>query len=320
MNDLELPWVTVVCTCYNHESYVREALDSVISQTYPKVELIIVDNSSTDRSVNVILTFLQEHPSINFLANSENKGICKAFNEAVQIAKGKYLIDLAADDLLLPHRIQRQVDLFEKLGEEYGIIYSNVELIDSAGKHLEFSLSNIEGPSGHLFAALLEKHFLPSPSTMFRASAFKLLGGYNTALAFEDFDYWIRCSRGHLFHYDDFVGTKKRVLPRSLSSQFYQTRSNHMLESTYVTFAWAASRLQTKEEHRAFAKGASYYFRQCVWLGHFETAMKFEKLLKETTFSADVLTRLACLLLRLRLNVSSAYLRYLGSKNPSRGL
>lgn len=310
MNGTDLPWVTVVCTCYNHESYVREALDSVISQTYPKVDLIIVDNCSTDQSVEVIHSFLQEHPSITFLANTENKGICKAFNEAVQIAKGKYLIDLAADDLLLPHRIQRQVELFEKLEEEYGVIYSNVELIDATGKHVGFSLPTIKGPSGNLFASLLEKHFLPSPSTMFRTSTFKNLGGYNTALAFEDFDYWVRCSREHLFQYDDFIGTKKRVLKNSLSTQFYETRSSRMLESTYTTFKWASSLLHTQVEHKAFVKGASYYFRQAVWLGHFETAIKFKQLLKKTTSSYSILTHLACLILKLRWNVSKVYLCY----------
>jgi len=306
-----LPWVTVVCTCYNHAAYVKDALNSVLLQTYSKVELIVVDNCSSDNSVQIIQRYLQEHPSIIFVANSENKGICKAFNEVSRVAKGKYLIDLAADDILMPTRIERQVTVFEKLGEEYGIVYSNIELIDESGAHQGFAVSGKKSPSGDVFASLLEKHFLPSPSTMFRAFTFHTLGGYNESLLFEDFDYWLRCARHHLFYYDDFVSTQKRVLSSSLSAQFYSITSDRMLESTYATFAWASSHLHSSEERRSFEKGICYYFRQSVWLGHFEVALKFKGLLDQPSFSKRSVTGFANLLLKYRLNTSFLYLHYL---------
>lgn len=303
---MEKPWVSVICTCFQHAPYVQEAMDSVLSQTYPHVQLIVVDNASTDGSSEVISKFVTTHSEIIFIPNKENRGICKAFNEAVPLAKGKYLIDLAADDLLLPNRIADQVAAIEKLPENVAILYGNVEMIDAKGTHLGYSLPlDYEAPSGDVFSNLLEKHFLPSPSTMFRKEIFLKLGGYNEALSFEDFDYWIRCARDYPLAFLRGVTTKKRVLPRSLSSRFYNRRSNKMLESTLVTFQWAFERLRNEEERKALTTGASYYFRQSVLWGHFDTASKFYDLLKEQSIRFS--TQFCVQLWKAKLDVSFFY-------------
>ena len=306
------PIVTVICTCYNHASYVKEALSSVMEQTYPHIQLIVVDNFSTDTSVAVISEFLSPYPGILFLQNKKNKGICRAFNEAAALAKGSYLIDLSADDVLMPDRIERQVAEFERLPEEYGLIYSNVAYIDPQGRLTGYGFQEHDTPpSGDIFAPLLEKHFLPSPTTLFKTSVFFSLGGYNETLAFEDFDYWIRCARNYSFGYLNEVTTKKRVLPQSLSSQFYDTSSSVMLESTFSTFLWASTQLRNSEEKKALQQGATYYFRQSILLGHFKTAKNYYSLLS-TPFMRTSLATLFCLgLFHFKWNVSSYYKKYL---------
>jgi glycosyltransferase involved in cell wall biosynthesis len=109
------PWVTVICVCYNHEDYVEEALRSVVEQTHPNVELIVIDNGSTDGSASRIARFVQRHPAIRFLKNSVNVGLNRAFNQGLALAGGRYVVDLSADDVLLPNRLAQQADLFEKL-------------------------------------------------------------------------------------------------------------------------------------------------------------------------------------------------------------
>ena len=274
------PFVTVICTCYNHADYVKEALASVMAQTYSSIQLIVIDNFSTDFSVAVIIDFIAPYPDIVFIQNKENKGICRAFNDAVALAKGEYLIDLAADDVFCPDRIEKQVEEFERLAKEYAVLYTNIALINAQGQLIKYHFKPDESPpTGDIFARLLEKHFLPSPSTMFRKSAFLSLGGYNEALAFEDFNYWIRCARQYSFCYLDIVSTKKRVLPHSLSTKFYDAQSSVMLESTFSTFQWASIQLKNGDEEKALEQGASYYFRQSVLLGHFVIAQKFYSLL-----------------------------------------
>lgn len=81
------PLVSVICLSYNHEAYVVEALDSVINQTYPNIELLIADDCSTDNSVSVIQDWLQNHPNVYFSANEKNLGNTKTFNQLAKKIK-----------------------------------------------------------------------------------------------------------------------------------------------------------------------------------------------------------------------------------------
>ena len=123
------PLVSVICLSYNHEAYVVEALNSVLNQTYPNIELLIADDCSNDKSVTIIQNWLKHHPKVHFIANEENIGNTKTFNKLAKIAKGDYIIDLAADDLLLPNGIQIQVDAFQKSKfKNIGVVYGNAAL------------------------------------------------------------------------------------------------------------------------------------------------------------------------------------------------
>jgi len=108
------PLVTVICLCYNHDAFVQEALNAVLNQEYQPLELIVVDDASTDGSKNKIEAWLEQHPNCYFIANRTNLGPTKSFNQALQLAKGSYILDLATDDVLLPNAIQLQVAAFEK--------------------------------------------------------------------------------------------------------------------------------------------------------------------------------------------------------------
>lgn len=103
---MDVPLVSVIVICHNHGDYVFEALNSVLSQEYPSLEMIIVDNGSQDGSIDKIKTwlwmndkersvksFLYEHP-INY---------CEAFNEALETAQGDYVIDLSGDEIGRAH-------------------------------------------------------------------------------------------------------------------------------------------------------------------------------------------------------------------------
>ena len=92
--------VSIICTCYNHSSFVIEALESVFNQSYKNIEIIIIDDASSDNSVYLIENWLLDKPNILFLKNEENKGITTSFNKASKYAKGEFLIDFATDDIL----------------------------------------------------------------------------------------------------------------------------------------------------------------------------------------------------------------------------
>src|SRR5690349_14842581 len=135
---MDQPVVSVICLCYNHVRFVEEAIQSVLSQTYKHIQLIVVDDASRDGSDAVISKIVQTYPQIIFIHQTQNVGNCKAFNIGLAKATGDFIIDLAADDILLSDRVEKGVSFFQKENKEVGVQYSDAEWIDETGKHLYF--------------------------------------------------------------------------------------------------------------------------------------------------------------------------------------
>ena len=151
------PLVSVICLCYNHEEYVVEALNSVINQAYPNIELLIADDFSSDNSVSVIKSWLESHPDITFITNKTNLGNTKTFNTLAKIATGEYIIDLAADDILLPNCVEKQVTTFQNSGyKKLGIVYGNLIEIEGNGNFLRNYYTNEDEPkSGDIYKMVI---------------------------------------------------------------------------------------------------------------------------------------------------------------------
>lgn len=280
------PLVSVVCTVYNHERFITAAIQSVLNQTYPAVELIVVDNHSTDQSVARVEEAIRSHPGIQFIKNTENLGICRAFNQGLKIAKGRYVIDLSADDVLHRDRIARQVAGFERLPGDYAVIFSNAAFIDEnnqlTGYHYPISQtgqSTIEVPSGWVFKEILASYFVSTPTMMMRKDVLESLGGYDESLSYEDFDFWVRTARHYRYCYQDEVLTSKRIVRKSLSSHF-QNRHNSLLSSTLKVCYKAFDQCQSVEEYQALATRIRWFIRQCFYAEQFDLALQFKELLK----------------------------------------
>ena len=130
---MQQPLVSVIITCFNHAAFLEEAVQSALLQTHPNCEIIIIDDCSTDDSKTVIEKTHHNNPSITVLFNSENLGFCKTFNKAFAISKGEFIVDLAADDVLLPNKITAQLNRFNELDDEYGVVYSDLTFMDEKG-------------------------------------------------------------------------------------------------------------------------------------------------------------------------------------------
>lgn len=117
-----MPRVSVVLNCFNHAAYVREAVASVLGQTWDDLELIAIDNGSTDDSKAVLREFEGES-RVRLFLHDENRSISQRLNEGVEAAGGEFVSILYSDDYYLPERIERQVARFEKLEPDYGVVY-----------------------------------------------------------------------------------------------------------------------------------------------------------------------------------------------------
>ena len=269
----QLPLVSIICLCYNQEAYVLKALDSVLAQTYPNIELIVVDDASTDNSQQVIGEWVEGHPEISFLPLSENVGNCRAFNLGLWQSKGAWVVDLAADDVLLPQRIARQISYAQSLPSTYGALFSDAWLIDALGQRLRsYYPRNSQGklkkavPQGWVFPQLLKQAFICSPTLLFRREMLESLGGYNEELSYEDYDIWVRSGKYWQYGFQDEILMERRVLPRSLSMAFYQKKQNRHLHSTLKICRNALSLVETEEEGQALAHSVRYHLRQSVWM------------------------------------------------------
>jgi len=261
---LPAPLVSIIAICHNHARFLRETLDSVLAQTYPHLEVWLVDSASTDGSPDILRAYAAAHPRWRTLFFEENVGNCRAFNAALRQCQGTYVLDLATDDVLLPERVAQQVALFETLPADYGVVYGNCELLSEAGE----ALGHHHRPDGHggllpppasgwVFAEVLRRYFICSPSMLQRRACLLALGGYDERLHYEDFDFWVRASRDWRFQYQDAVLTCKRLHPRSHSAQV-TVRHNPYLTSTLTVCAKALVLCRTRAEYRALASRLRY--------------------------------------------------------------
>lgn len=310
------PWVTVICVSYNHENYVEAALRSVVEQTHPNVELIVIDNGSTDRTAGRIARFAQQHLAVRFLKNEANLGLNRAFNQGLALAGGRYVIDLSADDVLLPTRIARQCDLFERLSGPYAVVFSNAAYLDAQGCEtgvhypvdaMGHSIVNV--PSGDVFRAVLKSYFICTPTMMMRRDVLDELGGYDETLSYEDFDFWVRSSRLYHYAYLDEILTLKRQLPNSLSTQVTQPDSP-LLRSTLAVCHKALDRCHTLAERRTLAARIRTFIRKAFYAEQFGLALQFGQLLSQIE-RPGLATAVILKLSNLHLPVNRFYRQYL---------
>jgi glycosyltransferase involved in cell wall biosynthesis len=314
----EQPLVTVILTAYNHQSFIEECIKSVFNQQYANIQLIVIDNASSDNTLYIIERLQTNYPDFTLLKNLFNKGLCKAFNQGLALAKGKYVIDLSGDDVFLPDRIRKQVEAFENCSEDYAVVFSNARYIDVESKPLQYHYHvNDSGkavgkvPSGDVYKHVLEKYFICTPSMMMRTEALREIGGYDESLNFEDFDFWIRSAVRYKYFYIDEVLTLKRDTPGSLRTQVYQKGSG-ILASYYAVCNKAYDLNRDQEEFDLLAKRIRTCIRKCLYAQEFELAVKFRKLLNYIE-NPGWQTELVVFLCKIRVPVNFFYRFYINN-------
>jgi len=200
----ENPLVTIIALCYNQAKFAEETLDSILAQTYSNIQLIIMDDASTDNSVDVINTWIESNKvDCTFIPHKENKGICKTLNEALSFAKGKYLQMVACDDIYFPNKTEKLVYFLEN-NKQYVATYTDAILIKEDSyphyglfiqRHRNFS----DIPDGYIYDILIEGNFIPAMSTLILTSVIKELNGWDENLDYEDYDMWLRIAEKYKF-------------------------------------------------------------------------------------------------------------------------
>lgn len=281
------PLVSIICLCYNHARFLREALDSVLAQTYPRLEVIVVDDASTDHSVAIIQEYCARYAGITFVANAQNQGNCRAFNQGWRLAQGEYIIDFATDDVLLPHRVAEQVHQFQQLDGSYGVVYSDAELIDENStkigrfyRRLPHGELRPAPVSGYIYEQILRRYFISAPTMMIKRTVLEALQGYDETLAYEDFDFWVRSAKEYQYFFQNKVLTQRRLHARQLSRQLYLPHDQQLF-STVKVCQKAYALNESPAEHRALAIRIKYELKHAFLTGHFKEARLLIELLEK---------------------------------------
>ena len=286
---MEKPLVSIIILCYNQKNFVEEAINSAINQSYEHIEIIVIDDASNDGSQEIITRLGLKH-GFKTILNKVNIGNCKSFNNGIAISSGDYIIDLAADDILLPDRAELGVKNFQKLEPEYGVNYTDAIYIDQFGNRTSAHYKrNGQGelleypPEGFIFKELLQRYIICTPTMMMKRQVIEYIGGYNETLTYEDFDFWIRTSQKFKYSFTNEVLVKKRVVPGSLSSRQRKFANIH-LKSTYITCQQAARLCRHREDFAALRKRINYESKWALRTGNILLAAKFSGIYFKTIF------------------------------------
>lgn len=192
------PLVSVCINAYNAEKYIRETVDSVLNQTYRNLQIIVVDDCSTDNTYEILKSI--DDPRLEIYRLPYNCHISNACNEGFKHVKGEYVAHLDADDLWVPEKIEKQVEFLES-NSNYGacfthaeIIDENSELADESGDYLRKIYAFENRSQANMYRFFYDNsNRLCHPSSLIRTDIIKKIGNHDvTMLYLHDFDYWMR--------------------------------------------------------------------------------------------------------------------------------
>ncbi|HEX8248689.1 MAG TPA: glycosyltransferase [Pyrinomonadaceae bacterium] len=188
------PLVSICIPSYNHARYLPATLDSALAQTYPNIEIIVLDDGSKDDSLKIAADYEARFPDrvkVYTHANGANRGISQTVNAAFAHSRGKYWMGLPSDDILYPDKIEKQVAFLEK-NPELGFVYCYVDYIDSEGKPASGSFGrDITADPDPLKSMILE-NFIPGMAILARREAIARVGDHDAELIYSDWDFWVR--------------------------------------------------------------------------------------------------------------------------------
>lgn len=251
------PLVTIVAISYNQEKFVADALNSIKAQTYPNIQLIIADDGSTDNTKSIIKTWIQENwPAALFLDHSKNLGLTRNLNSAKPYVQGKYYQFLGCEDIMLPQKIETQVQLLEQMND-VDIVYSDMNRMREDGSieeatHFEKNSYNI-AHNGVVYDDLIKGCFISTPTALMRKEVLDTLNGYNEHLSIDDFDFWIRASRRFQFFFHNDVTMNYRIMENSLSNRKGIHRYKNRFLVYYYNYDKRAQYKRVFDERLAFS-------------------------------------------------------------------
>lgn len=181
---------------YNYGRYIGEAIESVLNQTYDNLEIIVVDDGSTDNTREVVNGLIGKSGQKVHYYYQKNKGPGAARNFAVKEARGEYLAFLDADDLWLPDKLRLQMEIFSD-NPDIGFIHTNYKLFNAEGEiaNYRFGITSLSQLSGNIFPYLLRENIINGSTIIARKALLVESGGFAEEYLSEDYILWLKMAK-----------------------------------------------------------------------------------------------------------------------------
>lgn len=247
MNPATASLVTYVIPTYNHAHYLQEAIESLVKQTYDNIELIIINDGSTDDTEQVVEKIknkcLNRFVRFKFVSRT-NKGIVRSLNEGLEWSKGEFFSMLASDDVLLPNKTSLMVELLSNASRQIVAGFAGMEIINSNSK----SVGNFLPNAGvyDFEDIFLKRAPYSAPTQMIRTKALKSLGGYDEELKFEDWAILLDLT---------FGGSQIQVITDVVAK--YRRHSTNISKQIINNHAYRMKVLQKFRHHELFNEASA---------------------------------------------------------------
>lgn len=237
------PELSVIMPVYNGEIFIRDAIESILNQTYRNFEFIIINDGSIDKTQEIIESYSDSR--IICLENQENIGISKSRNKGLSIARGSYIAIMDADDISMPDRFSKQI-VFLKEHPEVGVCGGWMEVINRDGRKIKTRITPTLPKVIHF--ALMFNCCIGQPTVMYKKAIIQDIGGYNPdIIAAGDYDFWIKTVGHHkIANLPEFL-LKYRVHGKNISKKYLEKSvSSSFKSSTQLIHATLGNQFDTE--------------------------------------------------------------------------
>ena len=281
--------VSVIIPAYNAGLYVKEAIESVLSQTYSDIELIAVDDASTDRTGEIIKTFGSR---VNYMHHDANMGPSAARNTGIKHARGEYIAFLDADDAWMPDKIEKQIRLFEN-NSGIGLVYSDGYNISASGLEAGRFFEIAKPHRGFAFNKLILDNFIPTSTVVIRRRIINEAGYFDGRFSVsQDFELYLRISERYEIDFVNEPLAKHMINPEGISSK----HRNVLLNDAIAITKYYRHKISFSEPRLAGEldkKITKYMFYLAIWslinAGRREGIKKYLACIKNGRFDCKIL-------------------------------
>jgi glycosyltransferase involved in cell wall biosynthesis len=207
--------VSVIMPCFNHSRFISDSVSGVLDQSHENLELIVVDDRSTDNSWDIITRLADGDSRIKPIRHERNQGVSKSRNDGLRAAEGDFIAFCDADDIWDREKLKSQLAELES-HPDYDVAYCDARIVDERGTPTGNCFSDLFPPpksaSGRLFYELIKTNFINTQTVVMRRDCLKETGCFDEDLqVVEDWWYWIQLARQHRFLYSPRLLAKYRM-------------------------------------------------------------------------------------------------------------